>query len=231
MNATEPSSQPPLPSDQVDQTEEDEVKKGDSLAFPALAMGIGGLVPVIGCIWGLEGVIVGIIALLRGTNRKRMAQVGILVGIMGPLLQVMYAVYDFRTSPHVREPAKRAICGTNLNSIGKAIALYRLENDDAPTRVAAIFAVGHVSQEHFRCPSAESDRGIDYFYLPPARPKEADGTTIIACDFKDNHKGEGRNVLYWSFSVQWMTEQDFQAELQKPTNAEFAAALMEAEGP
>ena len=69
---------------------------------------------------------------------------------------------------------------------------------------------------------------IHYFYLPPTAA-EPSPETILACDLAVNHGGEGRNLVKLSGRVDWLTEEQFQAELAKPHNAEFAAALREAE--
>ena len=53
----------------------------------------------------------------------------------------------------------------------------------------------------------------------------------MACDFKGNHSGKGRNVLYADGHVQWLTEEQFQQELQQVYNSDFTKALRETEGP
>ena len=77
-------------------------------------------------------------------------------------------------------------------------------------------------------PSAEENRRCDYFYLAPS--PGAPGDLLMACDFKDNHGG-WRSVLYVPGNAKKLTEVEFQAELAKPVNAAFAAALKNAEGP
>lgn len=122
-----------------------------------------------------------------------------------------------------REPAKRASCHSNLASIGKSVALYTNNNLDVyPPTFEHLILDGMVPKA-LKCPSAESDRESDYFYLAPAN-SEVDGSTIIACDLRINHKGV-RNFLMADFSVGQAKTEQFQQMLQEPQNAEFAKAL------
>ena len=52
---------------------------------------------------------------------------------------------------------------------------------------------------------------------------------IIACDFRNNHAGAGRNVLYADGTLKWMRESEFQTELRRDTNRWLAKALHAAE--
>jgi len=102
-------------------------------------------------------------------------------------------------------------------------------NDTPPPDLETIVKTGVIGKGTLRCPSAKAGGQGEYFYLAPA--KGAAGTTIVACDLKGNHRGEGRNVLFSGFNVRWMKEADFQAELAKLENAAFAVALSAADGP
>ena len=74
--------------------------------------------------------------------------------------------------------------------------------------------------------SGEAVRRHSFFYMPA--PPGSSPDRIVACDYGDNHRGKGRNVLYVLFfnrGVTWMKEPAFQDELAKPRNAAFAEAL------
>jgi len=109
--------------------------------------------------------------------------------------------------------------------------MYRHSNENKfPPDLETLIDAGLIhDRKLFRCPAARSGRSCDYFYLAPqgAHPLP---DTIIACDLWRNHKGKGRNVLHADGTVWWETEKGFQAELDKPINAAFAAALRAAEG-
>ena len=132
----------------------------------------------------------------------------------------------------VREQARQMACMVNVNRIGKAALFYQGNHDDEwPPDLDTLRQEGHISREGLKCPSAKAGRDYDYFYMPPVRGKTFDGETLIACDYKDNHPGNVRIVLYAGFHVAKRTEAEFQTELAHPRNAEFAAALRAAEGP
>ncbi|MGB2824971.1 MAG: hypothetical protein WBF17_28630, partial [Phycisphaerae bacterium] len=132
------------------------------------------------------------------------------------------------------ELTNRTVCMSNLSSIGKAMVLYKAVYDNRyPPDLDALIAEGHPATL-LRCPSADplqrpAGRKYDYFYLPPRSDNYPD--QIIVCDFWENHRGRHRNVLYVGMNVAKMTEADFQAELERPVNADFAKALGEVEGP
>ncbi len=54
--------------------------------------------------------------------------------------------------------------------------------------------------------------------------------TIICCDYKDNHKGIGRHIMYGNGNIIWLTETEFQDEMKKPQHAPFRKALDLIEG-
>ena len=134
-----------------------------------------------------------------------------------------------------KEQAKRVVCTVNLKGISLGILRYTTENEDVyPPDIESIvndYMDGDTTL--LKCPSAKSNRNCDYFYSPPAK-KTFDvvnlQNTIMVCDFKGNHSGKGRNVLFTVGRVQWMTEDEFQAALQQTCNAMFAKALREVEG-
>jgi prepilin-type processing-associated H-X9-DG protein len=137
-----------------------------------------------------------------------------------------------------QEQSKRAACMSNLRIIGSAVMMYRAENNNWPAGLTALPAgsIGLIgSTKVFVCPwrmhssggSRPAGRTCDYFYCPP--PSNAAPQTIVACDFGGNHGDGSRNVLYADGSVRRMSAGEFQAELAKPENASFAAALWQAE--
>ena len=212
-------------------------KKAAGIAVAALVLGICGFIPWLGLLCGLTGVILGIVALAQQTSRKGMAIAGIITGALGPVLMIALSVSILLpTLGRAKEQAKRALCQANLKSIALGISFYTSENEDEypPDIESMIEYIGN--RDLLKCPSAKSGRDCDYFYFQPAKKTTDIGmtnyqNTILACDFKDNHSGKGRSVLYADTRVQWLSEEQFQQELQQIYNADFAAALRKAEGP
>jgi len=207
-------------------------RPGSSLPVAALILGLCGIVPFLGVLAGLTGVILGIVSLAKGAGRNGMAVTGIITGLVLPTIgtaTLMVAVL-VPALGHAREVAKRALCGSHLNCIGKGMVMYGAENGDAyPPDLDLLVESGMVTPKMLQCPSTDGSRKVDYFYLPPAQPN-ASAKTLVACDLAGNHK-DGRNVLYAAGNVKWRSEQVFQAELANPLNAAFAAALRKIEGP
>jgi len=220
-------------------------RKSSALAVGALILGLCGIVPILGILLGGIGIVLGIVVLAKNAGGKGLAVGGIIAGLVGIVIgqALMVVIMLVPALSRARELSKRALCGGNLNGIGKGIAMYATENNDAyPPNLQVLITEGSVSARMLQCPSAGGNRRCDYFYFPPpGDPAEdpaedspyvwRDMELLVACDFKNNHGGEGRNVMYASMLTKWILEDAFQAELAKPVNAAFAAALRKAEGP
>ncbi len=103
------------------------------------------------------------------------------------------------------------------------------------SRIQGLIGEGTVPRKMLQCPSAGGNRRCDYFYLPPSADPAEDPAglpryLLAACDLRGNHRNV-RNVMYAAGNVRKLSEAAFQAELAKPINAAFAAALKKAEGP
>ena len=207
------------------------------MPMAALILGICGIVPFLGMGLGLAGVVVGIIALTKGVERKGLAVGGIITGLVLPSITTVALLIAILipSLSRARESARRTMCEANLHGIFLGLTMYQAENMDVyPADLDVLVAQRLVPEETLRCPSAEANRRCDYFfYLPPAKllDEMADVSgVVIACDLAGNHRGDGRNVLYLYGNVEVMNEADFQAALADPVNAAFAAALRAAEG-
>ena len=143
--------------------------------------------------------------------------------ILGVLLLVLLQMP--RGHGELREVAR---CGSNLNAISKAVQIYMKEHDgQAPPSLQPLIDNGQLRREEHRCPNAETGWGY-FIYFPGLAGPE--GSAIIACDLEGNH-WRHRNILLQGGEVMTAnTEQVFQAELAKPINAAFAAALRKFEG-
>ena len=149
----------------------------------------------------------------------------------GPMMSVtsvsMGVAIALPALTQAREQARRAVCASNLHQLGIGLQMYRTENRDTfPKDLQQIMKYLGDAKHILKCPSAPPGRAVDYFYQPPGKD---DAEAVIMAEFKGNHR-DGRNVGYADGHVRWMSEADFQAELAKPANAPFAAALKKAEG-
>ena len=200
--------------------------RGGGLAVAALVLGLCALIPLIGLLLGLVAVVLGIVALAMKTRRKGLAAVGLVFGLIGmvetPVLLVSGLFW-------AKGKAQMTVCQSNLNNITKAYHMYFAEYDAAPPDTDALMSLELGMPGVFKCPCAESGRACDYFYLPAGAA--AEGTTIIACDYRGNHPDGSRSVLTHMGTVRLLTQAQFQAELALAENVAFAAALKKAEGP
>lgn len=215
------STMPPPPPAAAPFNPQPSAPRGKGLAIASMVLGIAAfLLPIAGII----GLILGIVSLAKKKAGKGFAIAGIICSVAGPALMIPILMISLGQA---RELAKRASCGTHLNSIGMAVLMYQSENNDQfPPDLNALVRAGQPAGL-FICPSATRGRTSDYFYAPA--PTGAPLSTIIACDLAGNHK-DFRNVLVASGSITNMHEAEFQAALAKPENADFAAKLRQAEG-
>jgi len=202
---------------------------GPGLAIAALVLGLVSAIPFLGVLTGLAGLVLGIIALATRRRGKGMAAAGVVLSILLPA-----AVHTAILIPAIskaKTAARQTICQTNLHAIGRGVAIYMMDfNDAMPANLSVLVDHRLVSgPEVFQCPEAGS---TGYFYTPLADPLAVrfPGDAIIACDRTPIHQGK-RCVLYLDGHTQALEESDFQAELAQPHNAEFAKALQASEGP
>ncbi|KKL27038.1 hypothetical protein LCGC14_2389170, partial [marine sediment metagenome] len=196
------------------------------LAIAALVLGLVGLIPLIGALPALAGVILGIVALARKTPGKGLAVAGIVTGAIGlMMIPVLLVAILIPSIGRARELAQRSICAANLNTIGKGFHIYLAEYEFMPPDVDTLISQGTAAQA-FVCPSAKANRTKDYFFLLGGTD-EPPGNAFVACDYAGNHSDGGRNVLCYMGSVKHLTASQFEG----PDEAAFTAALKEAEGP
>ena len=94
------------------------------------AMAICAFIPIVGFFFGAAALVCGVVAVSTESKPNLAARAMGLAGL-GVFLQLVVSTVFFPSLGRARELPKRAICGANLNSIGKAIALYQSEWDDS----------------------------------------------------------------------------------------------------
>ena len=120
--------------------------------------------------------------------------------------------------------ARRTISGANLNTIGKAVFLYRAEFDDAtPTSLAKLIECRTISALILTHPATgrrlKTDaKGIptepgDYIYI--VLPHDAPADLVMAYERPEINRGEGVNVLFADTKVRWLDMKTFKEHLDK----------------
>jgi hypothetical protein len=201
------------------------VTKTKGLAIAAMVLGLCGLVPFLGVLPALVGVVLGIVSLATARPGKGMAITGIVSGSLG-LLFTFSSVWMHAGGS--RTLANQSMCLSNLRSLGNAAEIYKNNNNYVPAANLNVLVLNHyASNALLKCPSKKSSTGVDYFYFP--LKDSAPYTAFMACDLAGNHK-DGRGVVTAGISAKFLSEKDFQAALTLPENTAFAAALKAAEG-
>ena len=119
--------------------------------------------------------------------------------------------------------AKEAASQANLNTMGKAIALYEAGHNDekVPQDINELIESGLISANAFKSPISsrvikKDARGFiegetDYVYI--ILPVDADGSLIRMYERPENYGGRGTFVLEANFSVTWMDQAAFEKKL------------------
>jgi hypothetical protein len=160
----------------------------------------------------------------------------------GPILKywLNWLLLPLSDKKEIRFEKRELQCTTNFSYIFRGIVSYAWERQGAfPPDLQALVEIGATHPRTLQCPDRSDPRSCDYFYLPPegvfnvgfdgaeTRPA-APPDALVLCDYEGNHEG-GRHVAFATGHVKWLTEEEFQADLAKPVNAAFAAALRKAE--
>ena len=204
------------------------------LVAASIGMGMGLLLAILAIILGAVGL---------GRKPKRPATVGLVVSIA--TVVAMLATGPLVLLPSLteaRQIAGREVSATNLRLIGLAAVSGSLDADHGdlsgdsapassgqpafPPSLDAMIASGLLTEQGLRCTNHRGAPQRCYLYVPPLTAVPL-SDTILACENAGCFPG-GRNVLRVDGSVDWMTTEQFQAELAKPQNAHFAAALRRA---
>jgi prepilin-type processing-associated H-X9-DG protein len=193
------------------------------MAVAALVLGILGLV-LCPPIFGILGLVLGIVALVRASNRpaeyggRGMAIGGICCGAAGLLLVIPLQLAILLPSlSRARELAKRAVCSANLRGIGQSCHIYANDNEEwFPPDLQTLIDAGHLTPAELQCPSEpnSSQAVFDYIYVPGLDTR-APVDWIIVYEDPANHGGEGGNVLYIDSHVEFLEEPEFSAELER----------------
>ncbi len=209
----------------------------DTVAAPiAAALGLLGLVilflagphPESGLAFAVAAMAValGACALRRARRGRALAACGLICGV----LTIGLMPWSLWRERQLHDRVRRVISQAHLKAIGQAIQTYVDDSRVPPSDLQVLVDAGSVPHKQLTHPlrNPPSGRPSDYFYLPPSAGSPPDA--IIACNYLDCDP-KGRSVLLNDHTVRWLDMADFAAELAKPHNAAFAAALRAGEGP
>jgi hypothetical protein len=179
---------------------------------------------LIGPLFGVVAVVLGIVALVRANHRpaeyggRRAAITGICCGGASFLIVLPLTITVLLPSlSRARELAKRAVCAANLRGIGQGCLIYANDNYGwFPPDLQELIDAGHITPGELQCPSEANPSTLvsDFIYVPGLQ-RTVPSDWILAYEDPVNHHGEGGHVLYVGFSVEFLEEPAFSAELER----------------
>ena len=198
-------------------------KPGKGLAIAALILGIIALIPVLGILPGLAGLVLGLIALSKPAA-KGLAAIGLVLSILGLLIS---GVGIFWGVGKARGGAQEAMCMANAHAVSTAVLFYQAaHNDQYPPSLDVLIREGTISAKTVECPALKVHQpGGDFVYAPPAKGSPSMG--VVLAEKQPTHDGK-RTVGFADGHVQIVDEAEFQRLLTQPQNAAFAAAFNKA---
>ena len=103
---------------------------GKGLAIAALVLGICTIIPGLGMLCGLIGLVLAIIALAGRSAAKGMAAAGLVLSVVLGFGQVLGVSILLPSLSRARELSKRTVCASNLRGTGQAMFIYANENNE-----------------------------------------------------------------------------------------------------
>ena len=108
-------------------------------------------------------------------------------------------------------------CVSNLSQIAKACAMYSIDHDEAfPSSFLSLSSYVNQSTKLFMCHSLQKKPGtietVDEwasYILVTNLSASSDSDLVLAYCKPENHQGDGVNVLFVDFSVNWIDSKDF----------------------
>ncbi len=192
------------------------------LAVASMVCGVLGVVTF--GLSALLGLLLGLMALSRIRRSKgallgrRLAAGGMIVSAVSLLLAVVLIVLLVKWLDPDRPMGIRAQCHRRLFGLNGAFVQYKGTVGRSPDRLEDLCPAFMPVLEPFFCPS-EQPQKIDksgfrstYHYVGPLSSR-ASPDVMIVYERAGNHSG-GRNALYLSGTIRWITEEDFPARLE-----------------
>jgi prepilin-type processing-associated H-X9-DG protein len=222
-------------------------------AIVALACGVLLCVPFLS---GLAALVFGRQGVRRADELygrgRRMAQAGIVLGMVNLVLSFMVLAASFPAMGRAKQRAREVQCASNLRQVGMALIMYTVSNRGAVPpdldAVAPFFGAAPAPASVSICPEAAL-HGVppattgkvitsSYIYVPPTvqllGKMSSPATTVAAYEPLANHGGRSVNVLYWDGHVELLQgapAQAMVARLQAQQTANAAKSPSPATAP
>ncbi len=199
---------------QPPQTWQPQPVQGSGMAITAFVLALCGLIfcgPL-----AVVGLILGIIALNKGTGSRGLAIASICIAPVALLWMVVMIGIFLPALGKARQAAQQIKSSTQLRMIGQALAIYAQNNRDHFPEAGAdwkarLISNGSVSAEMFEAPGAAPGQE-SYFYNPAAKSMNA--TSILVYENPDLWRGRGMNVVFGDNHVEWVAGDQYRRLIQ-----------------
>jgi prepilin-type processing-associated H-X9-DG protein len=143
-----------------------------------------------------------------------------------------------------RETANRVKCASNLRQIGQGCVMYANDHKGAyPPDLGAIIKNYEIPLDSFVCPtrgtpvppeifSATDDKkaawvneNTDYVYLGKGMNNTATPDTVVCYEKRDNHGGDGMNILFGDGHIEFLRMPDAKKMIEKTNAAKDGVGL------
>jgi hypothetical protein len=166
---------------------------------------------------GLVALILGIIALSRGTANRGLAIASVCIAPCAVISGLLFAGIMLPALGAARQAARQLKSSTQLRAIGQGLIVYAQNNRDAFPELGAdwrkrLTDAGLVPTEMFEAPGAEPGRQ-SYFYNPVPK-SDFSATTVLVYENPDLWHGRGMNVCYTDNHTDWVTGEDYRKLVQ-----------------
>lgn len=186
----------------------------------------------------LLAIIFGIIGLNKTRDPrvggKGLSIAGICLGGLTLLLVPLMIAILLPSLNRAREQANRIKCASNMRQIGQSIAMYANSNSNHfPDKLEDLLQSDpSLDRSVFVCPSDNkapptstsvqaaqqeiaSGKNCSYIYVGADLTASATADTVILFEPLSDHGGQGMNVLFADFHVEWLTKSEAQTILNQ----------------
>jgi hypothetical protein len=195
-------------------------KPSNGLAIASLVLGIVGIVPLLGVITSLVGLILGIIALAKAKDKKGMAVAGTTVSACMLVFSCVLSASGILLPAlgKARAAARQIKSSSQMRLIAQGLILYANDNKDAFPEPGAdwearLVSAGLISRELLAAPQAQPG-DLSYFYVPGgASTLKHDKVLLI--ENPEFYQGRGGNVAFEDSTVEYLVGDDFWNAVEK----------------
>jgi hypothetical protein len=194
---------------------------GKGLAISSLVLGCLGIIPLLGVLTALVGLILGIVALSKSQDKKGLAVAGTTVSAITLVLACVISAAGILLPAlgKARQAAQQIKSSVQMSGIAQGLKLYAMDNKDKLPEPGAdwesrLVNAQLVSREMLTSPRAKGSGDISYFYVPDAKPTFTHDKVLLI-ENPDLYLGRGGNVCYQDGQVDYLTGDDFWAAVDK----------------